>query len=180
MTAAHEANQREIARLQAYVDRFGAKTMGAVKGQEYLRQIEKLEKNGPPPPTSLADAGPAAPIRFPVPPRGSQRLLELSHVDIVWQAPELKVAPQAVVSDVSFTIERGMRVVVRGPNGAGKSTVLSALSGALAVAGGQRHEGDGLKIGAFTQDLAQDLDQVPSFIMPLSATSHPTASSAIA
>lgn len=46
-----------------------------------------------------------------------------------------------------------------GPNGAGKSTFLSALSGKLKPTVGRRDEGDGLALGVFTQDLAQDLDQ---------------------
>ena len=41
----------------------------------------------------------------------------------------------------------------------GKSTLLTALSGKLAPSNGKRIEGDGLKLGVFTQDLAQDLDQ---------------------
>ena len=97
----------------------------------------------------------------------------------------------SVLSDVSLTINRGSRIVVRGPNGAGKlknlrylfitnsfdkihsncylsphryyllgkSTLLSALSGRLAPLNGARSEGDGLELGVFTQDLAQDLDQ---------------------
>lgn len=39
----------------------------------------------------------------------------------------------------------------------GKSTLLSALSGRLMPIGGSRIEGDGLELGVFTQDLAQDL-----------------------
>lgn len=41
--AAFEANQREIARLQTFVDRFGAKTMGASLAQSKMKTIEKLE-----------------------------------------------------------------------------------------------------------------------------------------
>ena len=41
----------------------------------------------------------------------------------------------------------------------GKSTLLSALSGRLSPLVGTRSEGDGLELGIFTQDLAQDLDQ---------------------
>jgi ATPase subunit of ABC transporter with duplicated ATPase domains len=41
----------------------------------------------------------------------------------------------------------------------GKSTLLSALSGRLVPTEGTRTEGDGLELGVFTQDLAQDLDQ---------------------
>ena len=44
--AAFEKNQEEIARLQGFVDRFGAKTMGASMAQSRLKQIEKLEKEG--------------------------------------------------------------------------------------------------------------------------------------
>ena len=43
----YEANQREIARLQGFVDRFGAKTMGASMAQSRLKTIEKLEATGP-------------------------------------------------------------------------------------------------------------------------------------
>jgi ATPase subunit of ABC transporter with duplicated ATPase domains len=39
----------------------------------------------------------------------------------------------------------------------GKSTLLSALSGKLTPKDGSRIEGDGLELGVFTQDLAQDL-----------------------
>ena len=39
----------------------------------------------------------------------------------------------------------------------GKSTLLSALSGRLMPIDGSRTEGDGLELGVFTQDLAQDL-----------------------
>ena len=52
----------------------------------------------------------------------------------------------------------------KGPNGAGKSTFLSALSGKLNPAEGKRLEGDGLALGVFTQDLAQDLDQEASAV----------------
>lgn len=44
--ALFEANQREIARLQGFVDRFGAKTMGASMAQSRLKTIEKLEASG--------------------------------------------------------------------------------------------------------------------------------------
>ena len=64
-----------------------------------------------------------------------------------------------MLSDVSFKIEKGMRIAVRGPNGAGKSTLLSGLSQKLPLASGEREEGDNLAMGVFTQDLAQDLDQ---------------------
>jgi len=91
-------------------------------------------------------------------------LLELSGCTLAW--PTVKgppgaapAAPPSILTGVSLTINRGSRIVVRGPNGAGKSTLLSALSGKLKPQVGERIEGDGLALGTFTQDLAQDLDQ---------------------
>jgi len=51
----YEASQREIARLQNYVDRFGAKTMGASLAQSKLKTIEKLENAAPEAPKTDID-----------------------------------------------------------------------------------------------------------------------------
>eukprot|EP01041_Mallomonas_annulata_P002410 gene2410-4679_t len=156
--AAYDANQREIARLQSFVDRFGAKTMGASMAQSRLKTIEKLEDSGIDAP--VVGDGPTPVLKLPEPPRGTKDLLELKNVDLAWPKKEgVAEASGNIISDVNIKIERGMRIVVRGPNGAGKSTLLSALSGKLHPASGIRTEGDGLALGVFTQDLAQDLDQ---------------------
>ena len=42
-------------------------------------------------------------------------------------------------------------MAILGPNGAGKSTLLKALAGMLPLSGGDRTEGEGLKLGVFTQ-----------------------------
>jgi len=163
--AAYEANQRELARMQTFVDRFGAKTMGASLAQSKLKAIEKLEGQMPDGDVAAKmQAAPKAVLRLPAPPRGSQRLLELKGCTLAWPSSSAvsggdASSPPSILSDVSITINRGSRIVVRGPNGAGKSTLLSALSGKLKPRAGERVEGDGLELGVFTQDLAQDLDQ---------------------
>jgi ATP-binding cassette subfamily F protein 3 len=149
--AAFEKNQEEIARLQGFVDRFGAKTMGASMAQSRLKQIEKLEKEGPAAP-QVSD-GPRAVLKLPRPPAGTPKdLLTLKDVDLRWEN-------ELVIGGINMKFEKGMRIAVRGPNGAGKSTLLAGLSKKLAVAAGERVEGDNLALGVFTQDLAQDLDQ---------------------
>jgi ATP-binding cassette subfamily F protein 3 len=164
--ALFDANQKEIARLQGFVDRFGSKTMGASMAQSRLKTIEKLETSGIEAP-KVGD-GPMPVLKLPTPPRGSQKLLELKGCTLAWPAKVLadgeenipgEDAPPSILKDCNLVITRGMRVVVRGPNGAGKSTLLSALSGRLNPIQGTRLEGDGLELGVFTQDLAQDLDQ---------------------
>ena len=149
--AAFEKNQEEIARLQGFVDRFGAKTMGASQAQSRLKQIEKLEKEGPSAPQT--SDGPKPVLVLPKPPAGTPKeLLTMKEVELCWQ-------DAVVLSAVSLKVEKGMRIAVRGPNGAGKSTLLSGLSQKLPLAAGERIEGDNLAMGVFTQDLAQDLDQ---------------------
>jgi ATP-binding cassette subfamily F protein 3 len=50
-----------------------------------------------------------------------------------------------------------MRVVVLGPNGAGKSTLLKSLAGTMDLLEGTRTLGERVKLGVFSQDLAQEL-----------------------
>ena len=151
IAAAYEASQREIARMQEFVDRFGAKTMGASLAQSRMKTIEKLEAAAPVAPRTQADTGPVARLRLPTPPRGSQILLSLQNANIAWEN-------NRILNDVNVVIERGWRVAVRGPNGAGKSTLFSALAGELPLESGDRLLGDGLELGIFKQDLAQELD----------------------
>ena len=46
---------------------------------------------------------------------------------------------------------QGQKLCILGPNGAGKSTLLNALAGVLPLSEGERNEGEGLKLGVFTQ-----------------------------
>ena len=135
--AAFEANQREIARLQLYVDRFGAKTMGASLAQSKMKTIEKLEGKMPEDPSLKIQEGPKPYLRLPTPPRGSENLLELKGCTLAWptkgtakdtppvDAAAVVTAP-SILSDVTLTINRGSRIVVRGPNGAGTDSPLTS------------------------------------------------------
>ena len=183
----YDANQREIERLQKYVDRFGAKTMGASLAQSKMKTIDKLTAASPSAP--VVSDGPTPFLKLPPAPRGSKILLDLRSVSLAWPPRSIgaegssdsssaadtttttsaKTQP-CIINDCSLTIERGMRIAVRGPNGAGKSTLLSALSGALAPSSGTRSEGDGLALGVFTQDLAQDLDQAARAVEVVTST----------
>lgn len=63
-----------------------------------------------------------------------------------------------LLSDVDFEVLRGMKLLLRGPNGAGKSTLMASIRGTLPLMEGQRTENEKLRLGVFTQDLAQELD----------------------
>jgi ATPase subunit of ABC transporter with duplicated ATPase domains len=126
LEAEYEANQREIARLQSFVDRFGAKTMGASLAQSKLKSIEKIEARMPDAPPVMGD-GAIPSLTLPTPPRGSKQLLTMKDATFGWSDGDSDPIP--IINNLNLVIERGMRIAVRGPNGAGKSTLLAALAG---------------------------------------------------
>ncbi|KAJ9530875.1 hypothetical protein QJQ45_028849, partial [Haematococcus lacustris] len=94
-------------------------------------------------------------LRLPRAPPCFTDVLLLNNATIGWGSPDNGTQP--LLQGVDLVIKKGQRVLVLGPNGAGKSTLLKALSGQLPLWSGTRKEGDGVKLGVFSQDLAQDL-----------------------
>jgi len=144
--AAYENQQREIARLQDFADRFRAKASKASQAQSKLKQIERMEKIEQPVP-------PRKPFRFqiPQPPRIGQRAISLEKIHMAY-------GDHVVYRNLDLTIERGERTVLVGPNGAGKSTLLKILAGVVEFQKGERSEGLNAKIGYFSQHRAATLD----------------------
>lgn len=112
----YEKNSVKAAKLQGFVDRFGASATKASAAQSRVKMLEKMEKQG------LLDA-PAEDIvaeRFrptlilPKPPKAiGDVLLSLTGAMIGYEGKTL-------VSNVNLEITRGMKLLIRGPNGAGK------------------------------------------------------------
>eukprot|EP00752_Nemacystus_decipiens_P011899 g10551.t1 len=147
----YEAEQKEMARLQGFVDRFGAQATKASAAQSRVKMLRKMEANATPLPQKKSNF--RAKMRLPPPPSCHTTQIELKNASFGWgDAP-----PTA--TGVNLKLERGQTLAILGPNGAGKSTLLKALAGSLPLSTGDRHEGEGLKLGVFTQDLAQDLPQ---------------------
>ncbi|MCX7684596.1 MAG: ATP-binding cassette domain-containing protein, partial [Acetobacteraceae bacterium] len=119
--AAYENQQREIARLQEFVNRFRAKASKASQAQSKLKQIERLKEELVPE-TAPADA--TVGFSFPQPPRSGARVITLRSVDFSY-------GDLAVYRGLDFEAGRGQRTVLVGPNGAGKSTLLKLLGGVL-------------------------------------------------
>ena len=68
---------------------------------------------------------------------------------------ELAYENRVVVSDLSFTVEKGDSICIVGENGAGKTTLMKALLGLLHPKSGRIIYGDGLqrrRIGVFAAD----------------------------
>src|SRR3954468_18518764 len=146
--AAYKNQQREIAHLQKFVDRFGAKASMASRAKSKEKQIERLEAVAVEEPTEELKR---IHFKFPQPPRSGLKVIELEHVQQAY-------GDHVVYRDLNFTAERGQRIVLIGPNGAGKSTLLKILAGVLPIQGGAREPGSNVVPGYFAQNRLDNLD----------------------
>ena len=137
--AAYKNQQREIASLQLFADRFRAKASKASQAQSKLKQIDRMEKIAAPTARERT-----VHFRFPQPVRSGQRVITLKEVDHAY-------GDLVVYRGLDFQAERGQRTVLVGPNGAGKSTLLKLLGGVLPIMHGTREVGHNVKVGYFSQ-----------------------------
>ncbi|MFL6530086.1 MAG: ABC-F family ATP-binding cassette domain-containing protein, partial [Chthoniobacterales bacterium] len=144
--AAYQNQQKEIARLREFYERFRQVASKASQAMSKLKQIERMELIEKPTP-------PKKPFRFniPQPPRGGQRAITLEGIHQAYGAHK-------VYRGLDLTIERGERTVLVGPNGAGKSTLLKILAGVVLFQKGERKLGHNAKIGYFSQHRADTLN----------------------
>jgi ATP-binding cassette subfamily F protein 3 len=139
LKAAYEAQQKEIARIKAFADKFRYKATKAAQVQSRLKDLERMERIEIPP-----DAKPIR-IRFPEGPRTGRTVIELSGVTAGYgEVP--------VFEDLHYILEKGERIALVGPNGAGKSTFMKILAGRLPLAEGLRKEGYNVTVSYFSQD----------------------------
>src|SRR5438046_4256787 len=144
--AAYKNQQREIASLQQFADRFRAKASKASQAQSKLKQIDRMEKIEAP-----VAREKTVHFRFPQPPRSGHRVITLKNVDHAY-------GDLVVYRGLNFEAERGQRTVLVGPNGAGKSTLLKLLAGVLPVQSGALELGHNVKAGYFSQYRVDMLD----------------------
>jgi ATP-binding cassette subfamily F protein 3 len=140
--------QREIAHLQTFVDRFGAKASMASRAKSKEKQIARLEEVAIDEPE---DDLKKIQFRFPQPPRSGLKVMKLEHVQQAY-------GDHVVYQDLNFECERGQRTVLVGPNGAGKSTLLKILAGVIPINGGLREEGGNVITGYFAQNRVDNLN----------------------
>ena len=146
--------QREIAHLQSFIDRFKAKATKARAAQSRVKALERMER--------IAPAHVDSPFHFEFrePPRAPNPMLKLEDV-------ELGYGERPILSKVSLDLRPGARIGLLGPNGAGKSTLIKCLSGQLAPRAGEMRSGQGLAVGYFEQHQLEQLDLAASPLLHL-------------
>ena len=141
--AAFEKQQREIAHMHAFVERFRAKATKARQAQSRVKALERMER--------IAPAHVDSPFRFAfkTPAKNPHPLLSLDRCAAGY-------AGTTIIDSVRLVLNPGDRVGLLGPNGAGKSTLIKLLAGELSATRGDRIEARHLAIGYFAQhQLAQ-------------------------
>jgi ATP-binding cassette subfamily F protein 3 len=145
LRAAKTRQDEEVARIEAFINKFRFNANKAALVQSRVKQLEKVERIELPPERKKIG------FSFPVPPKSgrmSVRLAAVSH----WYDD------LSVLEEVDLDVERGERVALVGANGAGKSTMMRLLAGVESPCQGRREEGHNLIMAYFAQDQARTLD----------------------
>ena len=142
--------QREIAHIQSFVDRFKAQATKARQAQSRIKALERMELISQAHVDSPFDFSFAKPGKMPNP------LLTLDKVDIGY-------GQTCVIKQAGLSISPGDRIGLLGPNGAGKSSLIKVLAGDMQPLSGKRNEAEALKIGYFAQHQLEQLriDECP-------------------
>lgn len=158
-----EMQDKEIARLSAFVERFRYKASKARQAQSRAKQLDKLKDQR----VELQQDRKNIHIRFPDAPRAGRDVVRLEGIDKAF-------GDLVIYRGLDFTIERGERIALVGPNGEGKSTLLKMIAGALAPDAGKLTLGHNVVPGYFAQHHIEGLDLDASILkaMESAATSE--------
>jgi ATP-binding cassette, subfamily F, member 3 len=134
-----DKQEREIARMERFVERFRYKATKARQAQSRVKKLAKMERIERDP----AD-GRSLGFSFGSAERTGRVVLEM-------QDGRLEVPGRTLLEDGDLWLERGEHVSLVGPNGAGKTTLIEALAGRRKLDGGRARTGHNVKLGYLSQ-----------------------------
>ncbi len=143
-SSAFAKQQKQIAHLHSFIDRFKAKATKAKQAQSRVKTLERMEL--------IAAAHIDSPFEFSFrePDAKPRQLIHLKEANLGYET-------KTILEKVEWRLFYGDKIGLLGPNGAGKSTLVKSLAGTLALQSGGRYEGQGLKIGYFAQHQVEQL-----------------------
>jgi len=146
---AYENQQKEIADLRDFIERFRYKPTKAVQVQERIKQLNRIV------PIEVDEVDNSA-LHLKFPPCQRSGDFPLIVEDLA-KSYSPSADPHYVISNVNLTIRRGEKVAFVGRNGEGKSTLVRCILGEIPFEGSLRI-GHNAQIGYFAQNQAQLLD----------------------
>ncbi len=145
LQASATRQQKEVARVQKFVDRFRYQANKASQVQSRIKQLEKVKM------IEVQRDPKRVKFRFPTPDASGRQVLDLVGIG-------KRYGEKVVYESLHFSLERGQRIALVGENGAGKSTLLKMLAGALPPDSGTRTVGHGVTLHYFAQHQAETLN----------------------
>ena len=145
--SAYENQQKEIAQIERFIERFRYKATKARQVQSRIKMLEKMDR-------IAVDEYDNSSISFKFPPAPHSGL-------VVVESKNLSLGydtKPGVLKGVDFRLERGERVAFVGRNGEGKSTMVKAIVGALPPESGELQLGYQVVVGYYAQNQAQLLN----------------------
>ncbi len=143
---AQASQQRQIAQVERFIERFRYKATKASQVQSRIKALDKIERIEVE--KSEATVGK---FEFPPPLRCANRVLKMEGL-------VKSYGEHTVLSGVNLEIERGERIAVVGPNGAGKTTLTKVIAGVEPYQGGTMALGERVAISYFAQHQVAELD----------------------
>ena len=143
---AYENQQKEIADIKDFIERFRYKPTKAVQVQSRIKQLEKIV------PIEIDEVDNSA-LRLKFPP-----CLRSGDYPVICDEVRKDYGQHTVFSNVCLTIKRGEKVAFVGKNGEGKSTLVKCIMNEIPFTGTLKI-GHNVQIGYFAQNQAQLLDE---------------------
>ena len=136
--------QRHIAHIESYIERFRAKATKARQAQSRLKALERMQ--------TIAPAHVDSPFHFSLfePEKIPNSLLHMESVDAGY-------GDILILKDIDFQLLPGDRIGLLGPNGAGKSTFIKVLANQMAISSGEYRLAKETRIGYFAQHQLEQL-----------------------
>lgn len=161
LSAKREAQLRDIAHMQVFIDRFRYKPTKAKQVQERVRRLEQIKSEL----VVLPQASKKVHFNFPAPPRTADTVVSVEHVS--------KHFEDAVVyNDVNVVLYRGDHVALVGPNGAGKSTLMKLICGIEKPTAGNIVLGKNVEFSYYAQHQLETLNERNTVLQEMGEASN--------
>ena len=156
LRAKRAAQERDIAHMETFIERFRYKPTKAKQVQERVAKVEKIREEL----VVLPEQSHHMHFRFPEPPRTGDTVISLEGVAKSYE-------DNFVYDNVDLKLYRGDHVALVGPNGAGKSTLMKLIAGKLKPDSGQINLGQNVTEAYYAQHQLEELNPANTVLAEL-------------